>query len=301
MNTSKYLFTVEDEKCERLDSYLTKRYPLYSRAYFQELIENKQVLVNGQAPKKRTVPSIGDQIEVYLQKRAGPDLTPQNIPLDVLYEDSHLIAVNKPAGMVVHPAPGNWSNTFVNALLNHCEVASTSEFRPGIVHRLDKETSGVMLAAKTEECHQKLCELFAKRAIKKEYLAIAIGKVPSIEINAAIKRCKIHRKKMTICNEEGKEAITKAELIGFNGNFSLVSLKPQTGRTHQIRVHLKSLGNPILGDKLYGKPSINERYQASRHYLHAKKISFIHPITHTKMEIEAPIPKEMSEMFQCGF
>lgn len=293
-------FTVNESNNERIDCFLAKRYTKYSRTYFQELIEKEQVLINGKPPKKREIPTLGDQIEVHFKKRPGPNLTPQEIALDILYEDNYLIAVNKPPGMVVHPAPGNWSNTFVNALLNHCDLPNTSEFRPGIVHRLDKETSGILLAAKTEEAHQKLVELFAKRLILKEYIAIAIGKVPTKQVIEPISRCKLHRKKM-IVSPEGKEAVSDIELIGFNGNFSKVRIFPKTGRTHQIRVHLKHLGNPVLGDKLYGKSSINERFGANRHYLHAQKITFDHPITGEKIELEAPIPKEMEEIFQCGF
>ncbi len=294
-------FTVDNKNSDRLDIFLTKRYSEYSRCYFQELIEKEHVLLNGTPTKKREVPALGDQINISFKKRPGPDLTPQSIPLDIIYEDAHLIAVNKPAHMVVHPAPGNWSNTFVNALLGHCALPKTSEFRPGIVHRLDKETSGMLIAAKSEITHQKLTELFAERKIRKEYIAIAIGKVPSLKIDLPMRRCPIHRKKMVIAEEEGKEAITEVELLGYNGTLSKVHLKPTTGRTHQLRVHLKHLGNPILGDKLYGKNSINDRFGASRHYLHAKKISFIHPITGEMLELEAPLPKDMEEIFLCGF
>lgn len=294
-------FTLDTSNQDRFDLFLAKRYKDFSRSYFQELIEQEYVLLNGKPSKKRVVPSQGDEINVFFHLRPGPDLSPQNIPLDILYEDAHLIAVNKPADMVVHPAPGNWSNTFVNALLNHCSLPQTSEFRPGIVHRLDKETSGVLIAAKTEEAHQKLSALFAQRQIQKEYVAIAIGKVASQTVNAPIKRCPHHRKLMAIADEGGKEALTEIELLGFNGSLSRLLLKPKTGRTHQIRVHLKHLGNPILGDKLYGNASINSRLGAARHYLHAKKLSFIHPITGKKMELEAPLSKDMEEIFLCGF
>lgn len=294
-------FIVDEATEERIDIFLAKRYKEYSRSYFQELIEKEQVLLNGNPLKKREVPSIGDQILVHFKNRPGPDLSPQAISLDILYEDAHLIAINKPVNMVVHPAPGNWSNTFVNALLNHCSLPETSDVRPGIVHRLDKETSGVLIAAKTDLAHQKLSELFASRQMQKEYVAIVIGKVVSQTINLPIKRCPIHRKKMIVCPDEGKEALTEVELLGFNGNLSKLLLKPKTGRTHQIRVHLKHLGNPVLGDKLYGKASINERYKADRHYLHAKKLSFTHPITGKLLTLEAPLPKEMEEMFLCGY
>lgn len=294
-------FVVHEATQDRIDIFLAKRYKEYSRSYFQELIEKQQVLLNGNPLKKREIPSIGDQIWIYFKKRPGPDLSPQAISLDILYEDAHLIAVNKPANMVVHPAPGNWSNTFVNALLNHCELPETSEYRPGIVHRLDKETSGVLIAAKTDLAHQKLAELFAARRMQKEYIAIALGKVASQTVSWPIKRCPIHRKKMIVCHNEGKEALTEIELIEFNGSLSKLLIKPKTGRTHQIRVHLKHLGNPILGDKLYGTASINERYKADRHYLHAKKLSFIHPITGEILDLEAPLPKEMEAIFVCGY
>ncbi len=301
MKIHKEIFKIESANQERIDCLLTKRFENYSRAYFQELIENQMVLVNGKPLKKRVVPVRGDEISVLFRKRPGPDLTPQDIPLEILYEDAHIIAINKPANMVVHPAPGNWSSTFVNALLNHCSVYASSEYRPGIVHRLDKETSGVLIAAKTEIAHQKLVELFAQRKIEKEYIAIALGKVSSKHVSLPIARCKMNRKKMAICHETGKEAITDIELLAFNGTFSKVQLRPKTGRTHQLRVHLKHLGNPILGDKVYGSTSINEQYGAKRHYLHAVKLTLNHPITQDRLEIQAPLPKEMDEIFLCGF
>lgn len=301
MRTQLDSFIVEQKNSDRIDSFLAKRYQKYSRSYFQELIEEAHVLLNGKPSKKRAIPTIGDRIEVHFKKRPGPDLTPQKIALDIIYEDAYLIAINKPANMVVHPAPGNWSNTFVNALLHHCDLPETSETRPGIVHRLDKETSGVLIAAKTEEAHQLLTELFAKREMEKEYIAIAIGKVPSRTVDVPLKRCPIHRKKIIVCEQEGKQATTHIELLGFNGQLSKVRLLPTTGRTHQIRVHLKHLGNPVLGDKLYGKSSLNERFGAERHYLHARKLSFTHPFTGKRLELEAPIPKDMEEMFLCGF
>lgn len=302
MNTVKETFTLENPKAERIDALLAKKYQKYSRTYFQELIESEHVLLNGLPLKKRQIPLCGDKIEIIFKKRPGPDLTPQAIPLNILYEDNHIIAVNKPSDMVVHPAPGNWSNTFVNALLNHCALPDTSELRPGIVHRLDKETSGVLLAAKTEIAHQKLVQLFQERKMTKEYIAIAIGKVPAGPISLPIERCSKDRKKMAISSsEKGKEAITDIELLDYNGTFSKVLLRPKTGRTHQLRLHLSHLGFPILGDKVYGNTSINMRYGMTRHYLHAKKIAFIHPITGKHMEITAPLPKEMEAIFVCGF
>lgn len=295
-------FTLDTENFDRLDALLAKRYFEHSRTYFQELIQKQKVLLNGQVAKKRLVPTLGDLIEVTFISRPGPDLTPEAIPLDILYEDQHIIAVNKSPGMVVHPAPGNWSSTFVNALLYHCNLAPTSEFRPGIVHRLDKETSGVIIAAKSELAHQRLVDQFSKREIQKEYIAIALGKVSATKVSKALKRCPNHRKKMAVSlDEDAKEAITEIELLAFNGTFSKVLVKPKTGRTHQIRVHLSYLKNPILGDKLYGSDKLNQKFNVDRHYLHAKKISFVHPITGTDMVISAPLPKEMESIFICGF
>lgn len=302
MNPIKETFILENPDSERIDALLARKFKEYSRTYFQELIEAEHVLLNGRPLKKRQIPLSGDEIQIIFKKRPGPDLTPQPIALNILYEDKHIIAVNKPPGMVVHPAPGNWSHTFVNALLHHCDLPNTSDLRPGIVHRLDKETSGVLIAAKTELAHQKLVELFQKREIKKEYIAIAIGKVSSGLINLAIERCPFDRKKMRVSSEEkAKEAITEVELLDYNGTFSKVLLKPKTGRTHQLRVHLSHLGFPILGDKVYGNTTINSRYKIDRHYLHAKNIAFIHPITGKLLEISAPLPKEMESIFICGF
>ncbi len=302
MKPVKESFILENPTSERIDALLAKQYQNYSRTYFQELIEAGHVLLNDKPLKKRQIPNCGDRIEIFFHRRPGPDLTPQAIPLNILYEDNHIIAVNKPPGMVVHPAPGNWSNTFVNALLNHCALPETSDSRPGIVHRLDKETSGVLLAAKTEIAHQALVELFQKIEMKKEYIAIAIGKVQEGVISLPLRRCPLDRKKMAVAPlNAGKEAITEVKLLDYNGTFSKVSLKPKTGRTHQLRVHLSHQGTPILGDKVYGNTSINDRYSITRHYLHAIKIAFVHPITGKPIEITAPLPKEMEAVFVCGF
>ncbi len=302
MKLIKESFILDNPKQERIDALLAQYYEDYSRTYFQELIENNQVLLNGKPLKKRQVPCSGDQVDITFKKRPGPDLTPQAIPLNILYEDHHLIAVNKPAGMVVHPAPGNWSDTFVNALLNHCELETTCDTRPGIVHRLDKETSGVLIAAKTELCHQKLIELFQNRQIEKEYLALICGRLEPQIVKLPIKRCEKDRKKMAIATQnEGKEALTEIIPLEFNGTFSKVLLKPTTGRTHQIRVHLAHLGFPVLGDKIYGFEKLNERYKVTRQLLHAHKLRLIHPITNQLLEFIAPLPKEMESLFICGF
>lgn len=302
MKLIKESLILDNPDCERIDALLAQYYEDYSRTYFQELIESEQVLLNGKPLKKRQIPLTGDQVDITFKKRPGPDLTPQAIPLNILYEDHHLLAVNKPAHMVVHPAPGNWSNTFVNALLNHCELENTCDTRPGIVHRLDKETSGVLLAAKTEACHQKLIELFQTRAIEKEYHALVCGRLTQQVVHLPLKRSEKDRKKMTIAPKgEGKEALTEFIPLEFNGTFTKVLIKPKTGRTHQIRVHLAHLGFPVLGDKLYGHEGQNARYKVDRQLLHASALRLTHPMTGQLLELFAPLPKEMESLFICGF
>lgn len=279
---------IADDEEIRIDKLLSLKFPNHSRTYFQHLIEMGCVLINGKPIKKRIIPNEGDEIEVCFIASPEASIAPEEIPLEILYEDEHLLAINKPAGMVVHPAPGNWSGTFVNALLAHCKgcVPGDDPIRPGIVHRLDKETSGVLLAAKTISSHKKLIELFSNRKIEKLYLAICHGKPPNGVIDKPIGRHPVKRKEMCIL-PDGKEALTEINVAAFNEKYSLVIAKPKTGRTHQIRVHLKHLNAPVLGDSLYGKK------EDSRHLLHAYKLQFEHPITKEPMKLIAPIPQDM--------
>jgi 23S rRNA pseudouridine1911/1915/1917 synthase len=272
----------------RLDKLLAAHYPQHSRTYFQWLIEEGFVLVNGERAKKRLVPDEGDEIEVCFQLTPEISLQPESIPLDILYEDEYLLAINKPAGMVVHPGPGHPSGTFVNALLGHCkDIESDDTLRPGIVHRLDKETSGVLIAAKTSAAHQKLIEQFSSRQVLKTYLAICMGRPRTGVLSAPIGRHPAHRKEMTVL-PDGKEAITDFQLLAAQDPFSLVLAKPKTGRTHQIRVHLKHLGTPVVGDSIYG----TTRPDAGRHLLHAYRLSLTHPITQAPLEFVAPMPAD---------
>ncbi len=269
----------------RLDKLLAQRFPDFSRSYFQHLIDQGLVLINGSKAKKRLLPHPGNEVEICFQLTPEIDVIPENIPLDILFEDEHIIAVNKPAGMVVHPAPGHPSGTFANALLGHCRGLNIpgDPYRPGIVHRLDKETSGVLLAAKTSKAHAALVQLFASRSLKKTYLAITTGSPGNRTIDAPIGRHPIHRKQMAIA-ENGKPALTHFEVLAKDGPHHLVQCRPETGRTHQIRVHLKSCNAPVLGDKLYAKPDS----KILRHMLHAWKLEFNHPITQKPLYIEAP-------------
>ena len=291
------IFVTESEETVRLDKLLAQRYPDHSRTYFQYLIEQGFVLLNGERAKKRMIPEEGDEIEVCFQLTPEISLEPESIPLEIIYEDEHILAINKPAGMVVHPAPGHWSGTFVNALLGYCKELPTQDpLRPGIVHRLDKDTSGVLIAAKTLEAHQKLIEKFALRTMEKTYLAVCVGSPKNGMISAAIGRHPVHRKEMTVI-PDGKEAVTHVQVVAIGNRLSLVLLKPKTGRTHQLRVHLKHLGTPILGDEVYGSP-----VSGLRHMLHAYKLSFTHPITLAPLHLCAPIPADMKQWMHqlCG-
>ncbi len=298
-----FLFIAAEEEGTRIDKLLTERYPQYSRTYFQSLIEMGCVLLNGEPVKKRIVPEEGDEIEICFQAIPGASstLVPENIPLEILFEDDHLLAVNKPPGLVTHPAPGHWTGTFVHALLWHCkEIAPGQDpLRPGIVHRLDKDTSGVLLAAKTLTAHQRLIELFSARKMEKLYLAVCWGRPQNGIINAPIARHPVHRKEMAVL-PDGREASTEIKVAAFNEKTSLVLLKPRTGRTHQIRIHLKHIGCPILGDPVYGKKNLQEG--PDRQLLHAYRLEFDHPITGTSLRLTAPIPEDMKLWMRrlCG-
>ncbi len=236
----------------------------------------------------------GDEVEIHFAALPQSDLLPENIPLDILYEDQDILVINKPVGMVVHPAPGHWTGTFVNALLHHCKSwQGTETLRPGIVHRLDKETSGVLVAAKTPLAHQRLIEAFSQRKVKKEYLVICVGNPGTKEIDAPIGRHPVHRKMMTVVEEGGRVAISRCQTIATDGKLSIVRIQPETGRTHQIRVHLKHVGTPVLGDSTYGNPQVNKSYGAIRQLLHAESLSFQHPIEGRLMTFQAPIPGDI--------
>lgn len=295
MESHSDFFTVSlEETSTRLDKLLSLHFPGYSRTYFQYLIDQQSVIVNGECLKKRHLLKVGDEVEVCFLLTPEISLEPQEMPLDILFEDAHLIAVNKPAGMVVHPAPGHPDQTFVNALLHHCRSMDfIDSVRPGIVHRLDKDTSGVLLAAKTTEAHAKLVEMFSGRRIEKDYLAICIGTPQEGLIDAPMRRHPTRRKEMAVCFEHGKEAKTRCKVLGKNGQLSLVQIQLLTGRTHQIRVHLKHIGAPVLGDAVYGNAGANKKFNVKRQLLHASRLQFLHPITNFPVELFAPVPKDL--------
>ncbi len=291
-------FLVSSEEASlRLDKLLALHFPSYSRTYFHYLLEQGCVLVNGKQLKKRDKPLAGDEIEVCFLLTPESDVKPEAIPLDILYEDEDLLVINKPAGMVVHPAPGHFQGTFVNALLHHCQsIQGMDPLRPGIVHRLDKDTTGALIAAKNPQAHAKLVALFAARKITKKYLAICVGTPQEGIIEAPIKRDPIHRKQMAICPLEGKEAKTGVRVLAKNEQLSYVELDLMTGRTHQIRVHMKHVNTPILGDPVYGFPNVNKKFNLNRQMLHAAYISFPHPSSAKQMEFHVPAPSDLNKV-----
>jgi len=290
-----------EESGVRLDKVLAARYREFrSRTYFQSLIDQGQVLVNHSPVKKRIAPKEGDVVEIAFSLSKEMSLDPEPIAFDILYEDDYLIVVNKPAGLVVHPAPGNWSGTLVNGLLYHCKnISAAAVFtednppRPGIVHRLDKDTSGAILMGKTDEMTAKLSALFAAREVYKEYVAVCIGNPGDRMIDLPIGRHPVHRKMMAVI-PDGKPSLTQCHSIAHDEKFSFVQLILETGRTHQIRVHLKALNCPILGDAVYGNKQINEKFGVTRPLLHARTLRFTHPVTAKLLEVTAQLPENFS-------
>jgi len=276
---------------QRIDRVLSDHFPECSRSYFQRLIERKLVTCNGGVVKKGDIPRVGDKIDLLFLQTQDIELKPQNIPLDILFEDEYLICINKPAGMVVHPAPGHKENTCVNALLHHCALPPHRDLRPGIVHRLDRYTSGALVVAKTLEAQHKLMRDFSMRLIRKEYLAITYGHPKSSIVDAPIGRHPVKRKEMAIL-AQGRAAQTNVEPLTSEGKFSLVKMRPITGRTHQIRVHLNYLKTPVLGDSTYGSKKLNCELKIERQLLHAHRIIFSHPVLNEDKwcDIVAPLP-----------
>lgn len=299
MSQIENLIVSNEEVGMRLDLFLKKRMGDFSRSYFQELIEKKLVLVNQEVVKKRTPLKEDDEVEVAFTCTEERPLAPEKMDLEILYEDAHLIAINKPVGMVVHPGCNNYSQTLVNGLLYYIKELQKEEgLRPGIVHRLDKDTTGIIICAKTRATHEKMVALFSERKIEKGYLAITLAKPSTSEIKTLIGRDPKNRQRMAVVESGGKEALTHIEIVAHNEELTLLRLSPQTGRTHQLRVHLKELNCPILGDPLYGSKSRNKHYDIETQLLHAYTLKFIHPITGESMLLTAPIPKLMNNFLQ---
>lgn len=280
---------------KRLDHFLAAAVPQFTRSRLQNLTRDGHILINGAVAKPGAKLRAGDRITLQEPPNRPAEALAQEIPLDVLFEDEDLIVINKAPGIVVHPAAGNWDGTLVNALLHHCRTLSGigGEERPGIVHRLDKDTSGCLVAAKSDLAHQTLIRQFAGREITKIYLAIAEGRFPlrSGSVHAAIARHPVHRKKMAVAPEgKGRVAHTDWRVLQELPVGTLVECTLHTGRTHQIRVHLKHLGHPLLGDEVYGRKA-----GFPRQMLHAWQLGFAHPRTGAPLHLVAPIPKDFQD------
>jgi 23S rRNA pseudouridine1911/1915/1917 synthase len=285
----------------RLDQFLRRELPEHSRAFLQKLIEQGDVRVNGKPSKPSHAVRAGDEVGVEIPPPRPLDARPEQIPLDILFEDSDLIVVNKPAGLVVHPAAGNQEHTLVNALLHHCrgELAGIGGVeRPGIVHRLDKGTSGCLVVAKTDFAHQALVAQFKARGVKKIYRAVCWGKLSksSGHIETMIGRSERDRKKMSARVARGRQAVTDYRVLKQFADFALVELHIHTGRTHQIRVHMAHIGHPVVGDATYGRGYTT--IPVARMMLHAYKLGFTHPRTQEFVEFTAPVPEDMVKLCQ---
>jgi 23S rRNA pseudouridine1911/1915/1917 synthase len=279
----------------RLDQHLHNRLPQYSRSRLQEWIKSGRVLVDGASTKASSLLRGGEEIHVEPADLPPLRAAPEDIALDILYEDAAVIAVNKPAGMVVHAGAGAHSGTLTNALLHRFEKLSQlgGELRPGIVHRLDRYTSGVILVARDDAAHQSLARQFSTRTVEKRYLALVHGKMAKDEarITSPIARDPVHRTRMTARIATGRSAITSYKVLRRFDKFTYVEVRIGTGRTHQIRVHLASIGHPVAGDKLYGAPPAT----FGRYFLHAAGITFTSPANGQRITIEAPLPSELQE------
>lgn len=286
---------------KRIDSVIPSCNIEISRSMVQKLIEENQITVNGKKIKPSYKTSLNDEIEINIPEPKQIDLKPQDIPLEILYEDNDIIVVNKPKGMVVHPANGNLDGTLVNAIMAICKDSLSGiggEIRPGIVHRLDKDTSGAIIVAKNDKAHIKLSDDLKNHKIKKTYIALVRGIIKENEatINMPIARSKKDRKKMAV-DKNGKEAITHFKVLNrYKGKYSLLEINIETGRTHQIRVHLSHIGYPIIGDNTYSNGK-NE-WGILGQCLHAKALDFKHPITGKEIHIEAQLPEYFSEILE---
>lgn len=285
---------------KRIDLFLAEEIDDLSRSRIQKLAENKNILVNSKEINKNYKLKLNDYVEVNLPEPETVAIKAENIPLDILYEDEDIIVVNKPQGMVVHPAVGHYDGTLVNALMFHCKNLSgiNGELRPGIVHRIDRDTSGVLVVAKNDNAHKFLAEQLAVHSMTRVYHAITQNKMSkdSGTINKPIGRHNIERKKMAITEKNSKHAVTHFKVIEQFDKHSLLELKLETGRTHQIRVHMASIGHPILGDMVYGAKK--QPFDLKGQALHAKVLGFIHPKTKEYLEFEAPYPEYFEKLIK---
>ncbi|MDQ0253797.1 23S rRNA pseudouridine1911/1915/1917 synthase [Evansella vedderi] len=290
-----YLLTTE-EKGIRIDKYISDKFPQWSRSQVQSWLKEGNIEVNGEPVKSNYKIAVGDEIEIN-----EPDPVPLNVEaepmdLDIIYEDSDVLVVNKPRGMVVHPAPGNYSGTLVNGLMYHCKDLSgiNGVLRPGIVHRIDKDTSGLLMVAKNDMAHESLVEQLKNKTTKRRYLAIVIGVVPHDKgtIDAPIGRNPEDRQSMVVTDKNSRDAVTHFQVVERFQHHTLVSCELETGRTHQIRVHMKYIGFPIINDPKYGLRK-KQDFPIDGQALHAELLGFVHPRTKELVTFQAPLPEDM--------
>ena len=285
----------------RIDKFLSSNLDFLSRSYIQKMIQDKNVSVNGKIIKANYNLRIDDEIEFQLPPSVEPDILAENIPLEILYEDNDVIVVNKPKDMVVHPAAGHYTGTLVNALMYHCKDSLSGingVMRPGIVHRIDKDTTGSLIICKNDTSHEIIAKQLKDHTITRKYRAICMGVLKEEEytINAPIGRHPIERKKMAINEKNGKPAITHVKVLKRLKNATYIECKLETGRTHQIRVHLSSLGHPLLGDEIYG--DTKNKHKLNGQTLHAYILGFQHPSTNDYIETIAPIPPYFEKLLK---
>ncbi len=282
-----------EESGERIDALLARKVPELSRSAAQRLLKEGRVLLEGAPVKKNALCRAGDRFTLSLPALEPPPLCPQDIPLRVVYEDGDLIVVDKPRGLVVHPAPGHPDGTLVNALLYHCGDSLSGiggERRPGIVHRIDKDTSGLLIAAKNDFAHQQLSAQLADRSLSRQYEALVRGDLRQDQgtVDRPIGRHPTDRKRMAVNERTGRPAVTHWQVLARYRGYTHIACRLETGRTHQIRVHMASIGHPLLGDGVYGAPCPEKGLEGQ--CLHARRLKFIHPRTGERMELEAPLP-----------
>lgn len=298
----KFCFTItEDLEGERVDKCLSVLIDSLSRSFIQKLIKEEGVLVEGKPVKANYRVRAEDEIVFELPDNVEPDIEPENIPLEILYEDSDVIVVNKPKGMVVHPAAGHYSNTLVNALLYHCRDSLSGingVMRPGIVHRIDKDTTGSVIACKNDAAHESIAAQLKEHSIKRVYHAIVTGelKEDTGTIDKPIGRHPTERKKMAVNEKNGKHAVTHYRVLQRFRGYTYVECILETGRTHQIRVHMASIGHPLLGDEVYGRGKCPFSLQGQT--LHAKTLGFVHPRSGKYVETDAPLPEYFTKLLE---
>ena len=294
---------IGDISGSRLDLWLTQQINDISRSYIQKLIEDGMIKVNGNIEKSSYKICINDSVEVSIPPAKKTTVEPENINLDIMYEDNDIIVINKPKNMVVHPAAGNYTGTLVNALMHHCRNSLSNIngiLRPGIVHRIDKDTTGVLVVAKNNHAHQFLSQKLKDHSINRLYTALVSGTFSEERgrVDAPISRNPVDRKKMAVVSKGGRNAITDFTVIETYKNASLLEVKLKTGRTHQIRVHMSYIGHPVLGDATYGRKTVNDEYGIYTQALHARILGFNHPVSGEYLEFESPIPEYFNNLIE---